>query len=186
MGLKWGAGRTVDEGDVAQVVPARGKVVEVLEVVGDLVRRGIVGAAVHVKGQARIPRGDVPIGGRRHLGGEGGIDVEAKAVPSAGRRKREWQTGRSSARWAFEPRMGVPGVVVEDVAFDTTEGAREDADLAIGGADAEVALPLVVDVEGVHVADDPVGQDVVGGAQGVDGALVVKGVGGGGGYGGID
>ena len=67
--------------------------------------------------------------------------------------------------------MGVPGVVVEDVAFDTTEGAREDADLAIGGADAEVALPLVVDVEGVHVADDPVGQDVVRGGQAVDGTL---------------
>ena len=48
--------------------------------------------------------------------------------------------------------MGVPGVVVEDVAFDTTEGAREDADLAIGGADAEVALPLVVFLGGKKLA----------------------------------
>ena len=122
------------ERDVAEVVAARRKVVEVLEVVGDRVRRGVVGAGVHVKRQAALPAGDVAVGAAGlHLGREGLVDVEAEA-----------------------------GVVVEDVGRYGAKRRREDADLAVGGADAVVARPLVVDVERVHMADDPVGHKVVG------------------------
>ena len=133
------------ERDVAEVVAARRKVVEVLEVVGDRVRRGVVGAGVHVKRQAALPAGDVAVGAAGlHLGREGLVDVEAEA-----------------------------GVVVEDVGRYGAKRRREDADLAVGGADAEVALPLVVDVQRVHVADDAVGHKVVGRRKRIDATLLL-------------
>ena len=134
------------ERDVAEVVAARRKVVEVLEVVTQRVRRGVVGARLHVVRQARRPVAidDEAAGAGGDLRREGDVDVEAEA-----------------------------GVVVEDVGRYGAKRRREDADLAVGGADAEVALPLVVDVQRVHVADDAVGHKVVGRRKRIDATLLL-------------